>query len=77
MACEHCQVDVKRDSSGNLEIETVRDMRDMLLSYTDWRDLPSYQGGDQEDWRVYRQELRDITIGYIPVVDIVWPTPPE
>ena len=44
-------------------IRLLREQRNRLLASTDWRDLPSYAGTKQAEWRVYRQSLRDITVG--------------
>ena len=44
-------------------IRLLRQKRNALLASTDWRDLPSYAGTKQAEWRVYRQALRDITSG--------------
>ena len=61
-------------------IQDLRKKRNALLAFTDWRDLPSYAGSKQAEWRVYRQALRDITAG-LDTVDkvnaVIWPTKPE
>ena len=44
-------------------LQELRSERNALLAATDWRDLPSYAGTKQAEWRVYRQSLRDITVG--------------
>ena len=44
-------------------IRLLREQRNALLAATDWRDLPSYAGTKQAEWRLYRQALRDITVG--------------
>jgi len=54
----------------------VRICRNDILTDSDWRDLPSYAGDDQEEWRTYRQELRDLPQDYTDVEDIVFPTEP-
>ena len=65
-------------------LRLLRIERNRLLQQSDWRDLPSYPGTDQEAWRTYRQALRDITETQTPELDefgnltnITWPTPPE
>lgn len=65
-------------------IEQLRGQRDGLLSSSDWRDLPSYPGADQEAWRTYRQQLRDLPANSSPSLDengmltnVTWPTPPS
>ena len=57
--------------------EELREMRDVLLGMSDWRDLPSYQGTDQAAWRTYRQELRDMPENYVPTSSPLWPAPPS
>ena len=71
------QVEAKK-----LELEAAEPMRllrverDQLLSQSDWRDLPSYPGSNQEAWRTYRQQLRDLPSTTDPS-DPTWPTAPE
>ena len=54
----------------------LREKRDQLLSQSDWRDLPSYPGSNQEAWRTYRQQLRDLPSTTDPS-NPTWPTAPE
>ena len=54
----------------------LRNQRNFLLSQSDWRDLPSYPGSNQEAWRTYRQQLRDLPSTTDPS-NPTWPTPPE
>jgi len=57
----------------------LRTERDTLLASTDWRDLPSYAGTRQAEWRVYRQALRDLPKGLTTeelVKNVTWPTKP-
>ena len=62
----------------------LRRERNRLLLETDWRDLPSYPGTDQNEWRTYRQALRDFPSTAEPQLDaegnltnVTWPTKPE
>lgn len=62
-------------------IEDVRAMRDSLLSASDWTQLPDAPLTDSQknDWRVYRQSLRDITDICQDITcldDVVWPDQP-
>ena len=57
-------------------IRLLREKRDQLLSQSDWRDLPSYPGSNQEAWRTYRQQLRDLPSTTDPS-NPTWPTAPE
>mgnify|MGYP003138433461 CR=1 FL=1 len=56
--------------------QKLRQERNRLLSESDWRDLPSYPGSNQEAWRTYRQQLRDLPSTTDPS-DPTWPTAPE
>ena len=65
-------------------MKRLRHERDIRLRDTDWRDLPSYQGADQEAWRTYRQALRDLPQNSSPQLDerqyltnVTWPSEPE
>ena len=62
----------------------LREERNRKLVETDWKDLPSYPGTDQEEWRTYRQSLRDLPSSASPELDeqgnltnVTWPTKPE
>ena len=64
-------------------IEQLRIQRDQLLRDTDWRDLPSYPGLNQAEWRNYRQVLRDLPETAVPQLDDIgnltnvdWPEGP-
>jgi len=56
----------------------VRTERDLLLSHCDWTQIPDVQLTEQEkqDWRTYRQALRDITLQPDPF-NLTWPTKPD
>ena len=51
------------DGAFDRTIVDLRSKRNRLLTSSDWRDLPSYAGPKQAEWRVYRQSLRDMTSG--------------
>lgn len=57
--------------------QLIRDIRDALLSRTDWMATRAYETGSQLDPEVaaYRQALRDITAQPDPF-SIAWPTRP-
>ena len=54
----------------------VRGERDKLLAETDWRDLPSYPGTNQDAWRTYRQALRDLPSQAGFPTNVTWPAKP-
>lgn len=53
----------------------IRSERDNLLSKTDWRASSDLTMSDE--WRTYRQALRDITSQEGFPNDITWPTEPS
>ena len=54
--------------------EWVRNHRNLLLRETDWRASSDLTLSD--DWKTYRQALRDITTQSDPT-NITWPTEPS
>ena len=69
-----------RDGAFDRATVRLREQRNALLAATDWRDLPSYAGTKQAEWRVYRQALRDITVGLDTVEKVnaaTFPTQPS
>lgn len=57
--------------------EEIRDHRNTLLKECDWTVLVDspLSGSTLEDWKTYRQELRDVTSQENPF-NIVWPNQP-
>jgi hypothetical protein len=53
----------------------IRIFRDELLSESDWTQLEDSPQNTNNDWKLYRQSLRDITNQSNPF-DISWPTKP-
>lgn len=79
--------DSKREFSGQPPTEEeltqsqwgfVRRKRDGLLSESDWTALPDVPLSAElrQQWQVYRQALRDVTLQPDPL-SIVWPEPPQ
>ena len=66
-----------RDGAFDRATVRLREQRNALLTETDWRDLPSYAGTKQAEWRVYRQALRDITVGLDTVEKVTAATFPK
>ena len=56
----------------------VKDQRDDLLNLSDWIVTKAMDVGTPvpEDWKVYRQALREITL-QPDVFNIIWPTAPQ
>ena len=66
--------------AADLDLSMVRSQRDGLLRSTDWTQLGDATLGDHtaEEWRTYRQALKDIPQNHTRVSTVVWPeTPPE
>ena len=58
------------------DLENLRLQRNNLLSQSDWMSLPDAPTMSDE-WKKYRQELRDITKTYKSPDNVKWPTKPE
>ena len=65
----------------------VRIDRDKLLAESDWTVMPDspLSTSKQNEWKTYRQSLRDIPPGSVPTIDeqqnivsgLTWPTKPS
>ena len=65
-------------------LNEIRFIRSNEIKNTDWRMTVDYPYDDQEKWKVYRQELRDMTEGQNPsynddgiIVNFEWPVDPN
>ena len=66
--------------AADLDMSMVRAERNALLGASDWTQLGDATLGDHtaEEWRIYRQALKDVPQNYGRVSEVVWPeTPPE
>jgi hypothetical protein len=54
---------------------SVREKRNLLLSTSDWTQLPD-SPVDRQSWSIYRQELRDITSQPTFPFVVIWPNQP-
>lgn len=70
-------------STTVMPLEMLRAERDELLIRSDWRMVSDYPFDNQEEWRTYRQALRDLPQTQTPsfnenyqLVNVNWPTPP-
>tara|TARA_B100000900_G_scaffold397355_1_gene397596 strand:- start:27 stop:311 length:285 start_codon:yes stop_codon:yes gene_type:complete len=64
------------DGEAERKLNGVREVRNSLLAETDWMsfgDSPTIS----DEWKKYRQDLRDITKTYKSLDDVKWPTKPE
>jgi hypothetical protein len=57
----------------------VKSQRDELLYKSDWTQIPNnpLTSEVQNEWAVYRQELRDVTSQSGYPFNVIWPTPPQ
>jgi hypothetical protein len=68
--------------SVKAQVDVLRQHRKVILDGSDWTQQPDCSLSDEkkEEWRAYRQKLRDLTNNITTVeesVDFIWPTPPE
>ena len=64
-------------------MDQLRMQRDSLLMQSDWRMNEDYPYADKEQWKTYRQALRDLPANASPSLDengmltnVTWPTEP-
>ena len=63
------------DEAPAREMKEIREHRNGLLTATDWRATSDLTMSDE--WKTYRQSLRDIPASNTIYVDVTWPTKPE
>ena len=56
---------------------SARVKRDLMLSSSDWTQLPDVPQATKDAWATYRQALRDVTSQAGFPSNITWPTPPQ
>ena len=54
----------------------LRAARNVKLAETDWTQSRDVTLSNDEDWKTYRQALRDITKDYKSLEDVKWPEKP-
>ena len=62
------------DGEGARELDAIREQRNHLLSETDW--MANSDVVMTDDWKEYRQALRDITNNNTIYADVTWPDKP-
>ena len=60
-----------------IDKEELRNHRNILLMESDWTQNRDVVLSNDEEWKTYRQALRDITKTYKNQMEVVWPTPPS
>ena len=63
--------------SGNDLSMEVRNKRNILLSASDWTQLPDVPDATKQKWAEYRQALRDVTDQPNFPQSVTWPTKPS
>jgi len=60
-----------------LTVEQARNMRNNILSQSDWTQLPDVPNTiNKTAWATYRQSIRNILVTYPDPTKIVWPIAP-
>ena len=64
--------------AADLDMGRVRSQRNSMLSASDWTQIGDATLGDHtaEEWRTYRQALKDIPQNHTRVSAVVWPYAP-
>lgn len=65
--------------SFDKQSQDIKTQRKILLLQSDWTQIPNgpLTVEQQEEWAVYRQELRDVTLQSGYPFNVIWPTPPQ
>ncbi len=74
------QIDAKiAELSTSEPLRRLRLRRNKILKESDWRVIKATETGVamSNEWKTYRQALRDITQHYQSLDDVVWPTEPS
>ena len=74
---EEAALDAQAEAA-DLDLNHVRYRRDGLLRGSDWTQIGDATLGDHtaEEWRTYRQALKDIPQNHTRVSTVVWPEDP-
>ena len=62
------------DGAAAREMDSIREHRDRLLTETDWMSNSDVTMSDE--WKTYRQLLRDIPASNTVYENVTWPTQP-
>jgi hypothetical protein len=75
-----CDFDFLTESwapSYDRQDQAIKSQRNLLLTSSDWTQLPDVPLATKDAWTTYRQALRDITAQSGYPFNVVWPTPPQ
>ena len=71
----------EKEDKPSLDLQSLREIRDMRLAQTDWVVIKEREEGGSvsnfADWKTYRQALRDVTKTYKSLDTVKWPTAPS
>ena len=65
------------DGTSDRNLNLLREQRNVKLTECDWTQYRDVSLSNDDDWKKYRQELRDITKTYKSLEDVKWPTAPK
>ena len=67
-----------RAAEADLDLGHIRQQRNGMLGASDWTQIGDASLGDHtaEEWRTYRQALRDLLATYSRASEVVWPNDP-
>lgn len=57
--------------------DQIKNERNALLLESDWTQLPDVSLPNKEEWKIYRQKLRDITTVFSNPQEVVFPEKPQ
>jgi len=63
--------------SQEINISNIRNKRNKLLKETDWLFLSDITISNEDEWKSYRQDLRDIPQQDGFPDEVIWPTKPQ
>lgn len=57
--------------------EQVKKERNALLLESDWTQLPDVVLSNKDEWKIYRQQLRELTTNFLNPKEVVFPEKPK
>ncbi len=69
-------IKINQNRLKEINANTIRKRRDQLLAASDWA-MVSDAATDKDEWRIYRQALRDITTQNKFPNSVDWPVSPS
>lgn len=70
---------ISLDQPVPMSWDIIRESRNLLLLESDWTVLPDSPLSEEkkQEWKTYRQSLRDITENFSDTNTIIWPSKPQ